>query len=127
MADRPRAQPPRKGVVAQLGGPLGVAALAIGAIALGAYALDLHKHTCACGNTWRHLGAFNLGDESAHTCARCNTVQWWKDGWAHYAATGKMTDGAFPRSTAPSLPPPLPPNTTGPPTMDSFLWPPRST
>jgi hypothetical protein len=67
-----------------LGGTLGVIALAFGIGVLGAYALDLHSHTCdACGHTWRHLGAFNLGDPTSHTCTRCGTTQWWKDGVPH--------------------------------------------
>ena len=67
-----------------LGNMLGVIALAFGAVALGVYALDLHAHTCeACGNSWRHLGAFNVGDPGSHTCSKCSTVQWWKDGVPH--------------------------------------------
>jgi hypothetical protein len=65
-------------------GTLGVIAIAIGVAAFGAYALDLHSHVCeACGNRWRHLGAFNMGDPVAHTCKQCGTVQWWKDGFQH--------------------------------------------
>jgi len=57
---------------------LGVAVLVVGIGVASAYALDLHSHTCeACGRRWRHLGAFNIGDQDAHTCA-CGTVQWWK-------------------------------------------------
>jgi hypothetical protein len=51
---------------------------------LGAYMLDMHAHTCdACGNRWRHLGAFNVGDPTSHTCGKCGVVQWWKDGVPH--------------------------------------------
>jgi hypothetical protein len=65
-------------------GTLATLALVAGAVALGAYALDLHAHTCeGCGARWRHLGAFNLGDPSAHTCRTCGTVQWMKDGVPH--------------------------------------------
>lgn len=65
-------------------GPLGVIALALGIGVFGYYMLDGHAHTCeACGNRWRHLGAFNLGDPQAHTCKQCGTVQWWKDGFPH--------------------------------------------
>ena len=65
-----------------LGGTLGVIALAFGVGVLGAYMLDLHGHTCeACGHRWRHLGAFNLGDQDAHTCRKCGMVQWWKCGY----------------------------------------------
>jgi hypothetical protein len=64
-------------------GTLAVLAIVVGIGALGAYALDLHAHTCeACGHRWRHLGAFNLGDPTSHTC-KCGTVQWWKDGIPH--------------------------------------------
>ena len=64
-----------------LGGTIGVIALAFGIGVLGAYMLDMHSHTCdSCGHRWRHLGAFNGGDESAHTCSRCGIVQWWKEG-----------------------------------------------
>lgn len=67
-----------------LGGVIGTVAIAIGVGVLGAYMLDLHSHTCeACGNRWRHLGAFNLGDPVSHTCSKCGTVQWWKDGAPH--------------------------------------------
>jgi hypothetical protein len=67
-----------------LGSALGTVALAIGVGMLGAYMLDLHAHTCdACGNRWRHLGAFNVGDPGSHTCGQCGVVQWWKDGVPH--------------------------------------------
>lgn len=57
---------------------------AAGVVVLGLYALDFHAHRCeACGHRWRHLGAFNLGDPASHTCAKCSTVQWWKDGVPH--------------------------------------------
>lgn len=73
-----RAPPPS----APFGGTLGVIAIAFGIGVLGAYMLDLHGHTCvSCGNRWRHLGAFNMGDQVAHTCGKCGTVQWWKCGW----------------------------------------------
>jgi len=66
------------------GGALGVVAIVIGIGVLGGYMLDFHAHRCeGCGHTWRHLGAFNLGDPDAHSCARCGTVQWWKDGMPH--------------------------------------------
>src|SRR5574341_654615 len=67
-----------------IGNMLGTIALAIGVGVLGYYALDGHSHTCeACGHRWRHLGVLNLGDPVAHSCARCGTVQWWKDGVPH--------------------------------------------
>ena len=67
-----------------IGSMLGTIAIAVGVGMLGAYMLDLHTHTCeACGHHWRHLGAFNHGDPVAHTCSKCGTVQWWKDGAAH--------------------------------------------
>lgn len=60
------------------------AGVVAGAVALGVYALDWHGHQCeSCGNKWHHLGAFNIGDPGSHTCARCGTVQWWKDGVPH--------------------------------------------
>jgi hypothetical protein len=62
----------------------GTLAIAIGVGVIGYHMLDGHTHTCeSCGHRWRHLGAFNLGDPAAHTCGRCNTVQWWKDGTPH--------------------------------------------
>lgn len=56
-------------------------ALAVTGIAVaGAQVLDWHAHTCVvCGREWKHFGAFNLGDEKAHTCARCGSVQWMKN------------------------------------------------
>lgn len=73
MRDQPPSRP-------TLGGTLGVIAIALGVGVLGAFVFDLHGHTCnTCGNRWRHLGAFNVGDETAHTCAGCGTVQWWKN------------------------------------------------
>jgi len=58
---------------------VGVAAIALGLTAVGAV-LEWHHHTCrACGYRWRHTGAFNVGNEKAHTCACCGTVQWFKD------------------------------------------------
>lgn len=57
---------------------IGVFAAAVGVV--GGLIFDLHRHTCtSCGGRWRHLGAFNFGSESAHTCARCGAVQWTKD------------------------------------------------
>jgi hypothetical protein len=65
-------------------GLLATLAITVGVVALGVYALDLHAHTCVnCGHRWRHLGAFNLGDEESHTCSRCGQVQWWKCGAPH--------------------------------------------
>jgi hypothetical protein len=59
-------------------------AIAVGVGVLGYYLLDGHAHTCeSCGHRWRHLGAFNFGDPSAHSCAICGTVQFWKDGFKH--------------------------------------------
>ena len=76
--EEPTAPPP------SIGSMLGVLAIAVGVGVLGAYMLDMHSHTCeACGTRWRHLGAFNVGDPGAHTCGKCGTVQWWKDGAAH--------------------------------------------
>lgn len=76
----PASAPPSSSI----GGVLGTIAIAIGVGVLGAYMLDLHSHTCeACGHRWRHLGAFNLGDPAAHSCSKCGTVQWWKDGSPH--------------------------------------------
>ena len=69
---------------ASFGNMLGVIAITFGVVALGAYALDLHGHQCeSCGHRWHHLGAFNLGDPEAHSCGKCGTVQWWKDGTPH--------------------------------------------
>jgi len=76
---QPPGPPPSKSI-----GTLGVLAIAVGVGVLGYYMLDGHTHTCeACGNRWRHLGAFNMGDAEAHTCGKCGTVQWWKDGFQH--------------------------------------------
>ena len=62
-----------------MNGKLALAALAL--LALGAYALDLHQHRCeTCGSSWRHLGAASRGDERAHTCKSCGSVQWWRPG-----------------------------------------------
>lgn len=67
-----------------IGNMLGVLAIAVGVSVLGYYVLDGHSHTCeSCGNSWRHLGVFNVGDPGAHACGKCGTVQWWKDGTAH--------------------------------------------
>ena len=92
-----RATPPSKPI-----GTLGVLAIAFGIGVVGAYAFDLHSHACSCGNKWRHLGAFNFGDQDAHTCKRCGQVQGWKGG----GFVGTRADGAF-QPMAP-LPPPLP-------------------
>jgi len=74
-------EPPPEPSTSKSIGPLGVVAIAFGVGLIGAYMLDLHGHTCeVCGHRWRHLGAFNLGDPVAHTCRKCGTVQWWKDG-----------------------------------------------
>ena len=76
--EEPTAPPP------SIGKMLSVVAIAIGVGVLGYYALDGHSHACeSCGHRWRHLGVFNLGDPGAHTCEKCGTVQWWKDGAAH--------------------------------------------
>lgn len=77
----PQAPPSAMG---SFGSALGTVAIAIGVGVLGAYMLDMHAHTCdACGNRWRHLGAFNVGDSASHTCKSCGVVQWWKDGVPH--------------------------------------------
>lgn len=82
----------RRSVAAPFGGTLGVIAIAFGIGVLGSYMLDLHSHICdACGHKWRHLGAFNLGDERTHTCGKCGTVQWWKDGAPHTFRTAHAT------------------------------------
>jgi hypothetical protein len=83
------------------GGTLGVIALAFGIGVLGAYVFDLHSHTCVCGNRWYHLGAFNMGDEAAHQCRKCGTVQWWKTG---FGMPFGLPQGAFVT---------MPPNTIG--------------
>jgi len=76
--------PPPKQSGPSIGGVLGTLAIAVGVGVLGYYALDGHSHTCeSCGNKWRHLGAFNVGDPGAHACSACGTVQWWKDGVPH--------------------------------------------
>ena len=76
---QPAAQP-----TSLLGSTLSVVAIAFGIGVLGAYALDAHSHRCdACGHKWWHLGAFNLGDPVSHSCAKCGTTQWWKDGVPH--------------------------------------------
>jgi hypothetical protein len=70
-------------------------AVAVGAVVVGMYMLDWHKHQCeSCGHTWRHLGAFNLGEVAAHTCRKCGTVQWWKSGFQQIGGL-KMSDGAL--------------------------------
>lgn len=88
-------------------GLLATIAITAGVVAFGAYALDLHAHTCAnCGHKWRHLGAFNLGDEESHTCARCGQVQWWKCGAPHVLQGSQFAGSASPAygRTLPSLP-----------------------
>jgi len=90
---------------APLGGTLGVIVLAFGIGVLGAYMLDLHSHQCCkCGHRWRHLGAFNLGDENAHRCARCGTVQWWKDGVPHAYRDAHAHETTPPPKTASTVP-----------------------
>lgn len=65
-------------------GMLATLAISAGLAVVGLYALDLHHHVCeSCGNKWRHLGALSQGDPKAHTCSRCQTVQWIKDGVPH--------------------------------------------
>lgn len=65
-------------------GAIGTIALVIGAGALTVYMLDLHSHRCeVCNYKWSHLGAFNLGSASAHSCKVCGTTQWFKDGVQH--------------------------------------------
>jgi hypothetical protein len=85
-------------------GLLATIAITAGVVALGVYALDLHAHTCAnCGHRWRHLGAFNLGDEESHTCGRCGQVQWWKCGTPHVLRGSQfVASPALP--SAPALP-----------------------
>jgi hypothetical protein len=80
MPPAPDPDPPPSSI----GHTLGVIALATGVVVLGLYVFDLHSHTCeACGERWRHLGVFNHGDPVSHTCGKCGTVQWWKDGIPH--------------------------------------------
>lgn len=75
---------PPGSAIGAFGSALGTVAIAVGVGVLGAYMLDLHTHMCeGCGNRWRHLGAFNIGDPVSHTCRKCGTVQWWKDGVPH--------------------------------------------
>lgn len=85
-------------------GLLATIAITAGVVALGVYALDLHAHTCAnCGHRWRHLGAFNLGDEESHKCGRCGQVQWWKCGTPHVLRGSQfVASPALP--SAPALP-----------------------
>lgn len=85
-----RDQPPSR---TTLGGTLGVLALAFGIGVVGAYTFDWHGHTCACGRRWHHLGAFNAGDEVAHTCPGCGTVQWWKNGHEAHGGDQLMKAG----------------------------------
>jgi len=67
-----------------IGTMLGTIAIAVGVGVLGYYMLDGHSHTCeSCGHRWRHLGVINVGDPGSHTCGKCGTVQWWKDGVPH--------------------------------------------
>lgn len=76
--------PPPSSPPPSVGKMLGTVAVALGIGMLGVYMLDLHTHTCeVCGNSWRHMGAFNVGDPGSHTCVKCGTVQWWKDGVPH--------------------------------------------
>ena len=83
-------------------GPLGMLAIAVGVGVFGYYVLDGHSHECtSCGNRWRHLGAFNFGDATAHKCRECGTIQWWKDGFQHVFRD--------PSRDSPSLVPPPPP------------------
>jgi hypothetical protein len=85
-------------------GLLATIAITAGVVALGVYALDLHGHTCAsCGHKWRHLGAFNLGDEESHTCGRCGQVQWWKCGTPHVLRGSQfVAPSALPSAPGPS-------------------------
>lgn len=86
-------------------GTIGTIALLVGVGALGMYMLDLHGHTCdQCGYRWRHLGAFNLGDEESHTCSQCGGVQWWKNGVPHVLRGSQFI--ASPRGPESVLPPP---------------------
>lgn len=90
---------------------LEVFAIAIGVGMFGAYMLDMHSHTCqACGNRWRHLGAFNFGEVKAHTCAKCGTVEWWKCGYqgAFVPVSKPSPFGARPASPPPTSPMPVP-------------------
>jgi len=90
----PWEKPPSGGQGQQIG-TLGVLAIAFGIGVLGAYMLDLHGHTCCrCGHKWRHLGALNVGNESSHTCSRCGTVQWWKNGVPHAWREGHAVETA---------------------------------
>ena len=84
-------------------GTLGVIAIAVGVGVFGYFMLDVHGHICeACGNKWRHVGAFNFGDQGAHTCGRCGVVQWFKDGFQQ-----AFRDPSRPVSTyTPPTPPP---------------------
>lgn len=83
MATSAPKRPPIAPGPPSIGSMLSTMAIAVGIGVLGYYMLDGHSHTCeACGTRWRHLGIFNLGDPTAHTCT-CGTVQWWKDGVPH--------------------------------------------
>jgi hypothetical protein len=85
-------------------GLLATIVITAGVVALGVYALDLHAHTCSnCGHRWRHLGAFNLGDEESHTCASCGQVQWWKCGTPHVLRGSQFVASPMLPST-PALP-----------------------
>lgn len=110
----PRLPAPRQSAMGSFGSALGTVAIAVGVGMLGAYMLDLHTHTCeACGNRWRHLGAFNIGDPNSHTCGKCGIVQWWKDGVPHVfrsslqASSGSSGSVAALRAKAASLLPEL--------------------
>ena len=90
-------------------GLLATIAITAGVVAFGVYALDLHAHTCAnCGYKWRHLGAFNLGDEESHTCARCGQVQWWKCGAPHVLQGSQFVGSPSPSPAYGRTPPSLP-------------------
>ena len=99
--ETPRASPPVAAPTKSIG-TLGVLAIAAGVGVLGYFMLDGHSHVCeACGHRWRHLGAFNLGDARAHTCKKCGTTQWWKDGFQHvfrdprYATASEAAPGTI--------------------------------
>ena len=100
---RPAPPPKPPSALASFGTVLTTAALAVGGAMLAAHMFDLHKHTCdGCGHSWRHLGAFNVGDPISHTCKQCGVVQWWKDGVPHVFRSSlqplqAMTPGAMGR------------------------------
>lgn len=78
LKPRPPAHPPKPGPT--LGGTLGIIAIAVSVGVIASFTLDLHSHTCSCGNRWWHLGAFAQGSEPSHTCGRCGTLEWFKSG-----------------------------------------------